>query len=99
MSLYQDMTYISLLGSRENVVRMLNAVIRTILSRKVCLSAEAKKKKQQLVKKMNILLKEYNGDAFVPYRDEVGTAEKERVLVWKMEENPFRVRLVWKDVN
>lgn len=55
--------------------------------------------KQQLVKKMNILLKEYNGDAFVPYQDEVGTAEKERVLVWKMEENPFRVRLVWKDVN
>lgn len=30
MSLYQDMTYISLLGSRENVVRMLNAVIRTL---------------------------------------------------------------------
>lgn len=52
-------------------------------------------KKLQLVKKMDILLKEYHGDAFVPYQDEVGIAEKERVLVWKMEEHPFRVRLVW----
>ena len=51
--------------------------------------------KLQLVKKMDILLKEYHGDAFVPYQDEVGIAEKERVLVWKMEEHPFRVRLVW----
>ena len=51
--------------------------------------------KLQLVKKMDILLKEYHGDAFVPYQDEVGIAEKERVLVWKMEERPFRVRLVW----
>ena len=54
--------------------------------------------KQQLVKKMDILLKEYYGDVFVPYQDEVGTAEKERVLVWKMEEHPFRVRLVWEEV-
>lgn len=53
--------------------------------------------KQQLVKKMDILLKEYYGDAFVPYQDEVGIAEKERVLVWKMEEHPFRVRLVWME--
>ena len=51
--------------------------------------------KLQLVKKMDILLKEYHGDAFVPYQDEVGISEKERVLVWKMEEHPFRVRLVW----
>lgn len=51
--------------------------------------------KLQLVKKMDILLKEYHSDAFVPYQDEVGIAEKERVLVWKMEEHPFRVRLVW----
>ena len=55
--------------------------------------------KQQLVRKMDILLKEYYGDAFVPYQDEVGTAEKERVLVWKMEEHPFRVRLVWEEKN
>jgi hypothetical protein len=53
--------------------------------------------KLQLVKKMDILLKEYHGDAFVPYQDEVGIAEKERVLVWKMEEHPFRVRLVWEE--
>ncbi len=53
--------------------------------------------KQQLVRKMDILLKEYHGDAFVPYYDEVGIAEKERVLVWKMEEHPFRVRLVWEE--
>lgn len=51
--------------------------------------------KQQLVKKMNILLKEYYGKDFVAYQDEVGIAEKERELVWKMEEHPFRVRLVW----
>lgn len=51
--------------------------------------------KLQLVKKMDILLKEYHGDTFVPYQDEVGIAEKERMLVWKMEEHPFRVRLVW----
>ena len=55
--------------------------------------------KQQLVRKLDILLKEYYGDAFVPYQDEVGTAEKERVLVWKMEEHPFRVRLVWVEKN
>lgn len=55
--------------------------------------------KQQLVRKMDILLKEYYGDAFVPYQDEVGTAEKERVLVWKMEEHPFRVRLVWEEIE
>ena len=55
--------------------------------------------KQQLVKRMDILLKEYHGEAFVPYHDEVGTAEKERVLVWKMEDYPFRVRLVWVDVE
>ena len=53
--------------------------------------------KLRLVKKMDILLKEYHGDAFMPYQDEVGIAEKERVLVWKMEEHPFRVHLVWKD--
>lgn len=53
--------------------------------------------KLQLVKKIDILLKEYHGDAFVPYQDEVGIAEKERVLVWKMEEHPFRVRLVWEE--
>ncbi|MBR4147970.1 MAG: protein phosphatase 2C domain-containing protein [Bacteroidales bacterium] len=53
--------------------------------------------KLQLVKKMDILLKEYHGDAFVPYQDEVGVTEKERVLVWKMEEHPFRVRLVWEE--
>jgi hypothetical protein len=33
----------------------------------------------------------------LPYYDEVGIAEKERVLVWKMEEHPFRVRLVWEE--
>lgn len=48
---------------------------------------------------MDVLLKEYHGEAFVPYHDEVGTAEKERVLVWKMEDYPFRVRLVWVDVE
>ena len=53
--------------------------------------------KQQLVKKMDILLKEYYGDAFAPYQDEVGVVEKERVQVWKMEEHPFRVHLVWVD--
>jgi hypothetical protein len=53
--------------------------------------------KQQLVKKMDILLKEYYGDAFVPYQDEVGIAEKERVLVWKMDEHPFRVHLIWEE--
>ena len=53
--------------------------------------------KQQLVRKMDILLKEYNGDAFEPYQDEVGIAEKERVLTWKMEVHPFRVRLVWEE--
>ena len=51
--------------------------------------------KQQLVKKMNILLEEYYGKDFVAYQDEVGIKEKERELVWKMEEHPFRVRLVW----
>ncbi len=54
--------------------------------------------KQQLVKKMDILLKEYYGDAFVPYQDEVGIAEKERVLDWKMIEgssNGIRLVLVW----
>ena len=55
--------------------------------------------KQQLVKKMDILLKEYYGEAFVPYQDEVGVAEKERVLVWKMEEHPFRVHLIWEEVE
>lgn len=53
--------------------------------------------KQQLVKKIDILLKECYGDSFAPYHDEVGTAEKERVLVWIMEDNPFRVHLVWKE--
>lgn len=55
--------------------------------------------KQQLLKKMDILLKEYHGNAFVPYQDEVGIAEKERVLVWKMEEHPFRVHLVWEEIE
>lgn len=54
--------------------------------------------KQQLVKKIDILLKECYGDSFAPYHDEVGTAEKERVLVWIMEDNPFRVHLVWKEL-
>ncbi len=53
--------------------------------------------KQQSVKKMDILLKEYYGDAFVPYQDEVGIVEKERVLVWKMDEHPFRVYLIWEE--
>lgn len=50
--------------------------------------------KQQLVKKMDILLKEYYGDAFVPYQDEVGLAEKQG---WKMvpdDRNGVGVRLV-----
>ena len=50
--------------------------------------------KQQLVKKMDILLKEYYGDAFVPYQDEVGMAEKQG---WKMlpdDRNGIGVRLV-----
>lgn len=54
--------------------------------------------KQQLVKKMDILLKEYHGDSFAPYLDEVGVAEKERVLDWRMFEggpNGIRVLLVW----
>ena len=55
--------------------------------------------KQQLVRKMDILLREYNGDAFEPYQDDVGIAEKERVLTWKMEEHPFRVRLVWEEIK
>ena len=53
--------------------------------------------KHQLVKKMDIFLKEYDGDAFVPYQDEVGIAEKERVLDWRMIEggsNGIRVILV-----
>ena len=54
--------------------------------------------KQQLVKKIDILLKECYGDSFAPSHDEIGTAEKERVLVWKMEDNPFRIHLVWKEV-
>ena len=54
--------------------------------------------KQQLVKKMDILLKEYYGDAFVPYQDEVGLAEKQG---WKMmpdDRNGVGVRqvLVWE---
>lgn len=55
--------------------------------------------KQQLVKKMDVLLKEHNSGAFVPYRDEVGVAEKERVLKWKMVEKPFGVRLFWVEVD
>ena len=50
--------------------------------------------KQQLVKKMDILLKEYYGDAFAPYQDEVGLAEKQG---WKMipdDRNGVGVRLV-----
>ena len=57
--------------------------------------------KQQLVKKMDILLKEYHGDAFLPYQDEVGIAEKERVLVWEMIEGGscgIRLVLVWKEL-
>ena len=51
--------------------------------------------KQQLVRKMDAFLKEYYCDDFVPYQDEVDIAEKERELVWKMDEHPFRVHLVW----
>jgi hypothetical protein len=51
--------------------------------------------KQQLVKKMNVLLEEYYGKDYVPYQDEVGERPKERMLVWRMEDQPFRVRLVW----
>lgn len=54
--------------------------------------------KQQLVKKIDILLKACYGDSFAPYHDEIGTAEKERVMVWKMDDNPFRVHLVWKEL-
>ena len=50
--------------------------------------------KQQLVKKMNILLEEYYGKDFVAYQDEVGEQPKERELVWRMESQPFRVHLV-----
>ena len=53
--------------------------------------------KQQLVKKMNILLEEYYGKDFVAYQDEVGEQPKERELVWRMESQPFRVHLVWVD--
>lgn len=55
--------------------------------------------KLQLVKKMDILLKEYHGDAFVPYQDEVGIAEKERVQVWRLREHPFGVHLVWEEIE
>ena len=51
--------------------------------------------KQQLVRKMDAFLKEYYCDDFVPYQDEVGVAEKERELAWRMEDHPFRVHLVW----
>lgn len=57
--------------------------------------------KQQLVKKMNILLEEYYGKDFVAYQDEVGIKEKERVQKWKMVEggpNGIRVILVWVDL-
>ncbi len=54
--------------------------------------------KQQLVKKMDAFLKEYYGDGFVPYQDEVGVIEKERELVWRMEDHPFRVHLVWVEI-
>ena len=50
--------------------------------------------KQQLVKKMDILLKEYYGEAFAPYQDEVGMAEKQG---WKMipdDRNGVGIRLV-----
>lgn len=54
--------------------------------------------KQQLVKKMNLLLEEFYGKDFVAYQDEVGIKEKERVQKWKMVEggpNGIRVMLVW----
>ena len=54
--------------------------------------------KQQLVKKMNILLEEYYGKDFVAYQDEVGEQPKERKLVWRMEDHPFRVHLVWVEI-
>lgn len=54
--------------------------------------------KQQLVKKMNILLEEYYGKDFVAYQDEVGEQPKERKLVWRMENHPFRVHLVWVEL-
>lgn len=54
--------------------------------------------KQQLVKKMNILLEEYYGKDFAPYHDEVGVQPKERKLVWRMESQPFRVHLVWLEI-
>ena len=58
--------------------------------------------KQQLVKKINILLEEYYGKDFVAYRDEVGIKEKERVQKWKMVEggpNGIRVMLVWAEIE
>ena len=51
--------------------------------------------KQQLVKKMNVLLEEYYGKDYVPYQDEVGEQPKERQQVWRMDDHPFRVHLVW----
>lgn len=55
--------------------------------------------KQQLVKKIDILLKELHGDAFVPYQDDIGTKEKTRQQVWRMENEPFRVHLVWLELD
>ena len=55
--------------------------------------------KQQLVKKMDILLREYYGEGFVPYQDEVGLAEKQG---WKMipdEKKGVRLVLVWEVDN
>ena len=53
--------------------------------------------KQQLVKKMNILLEEFYGKDYAAYQDEVGEQPKERKLVWRMEDQPFRVHLgcIW----
>jgi hypothetical protein len=54
--------------------------------------------KQQLVKKMNVLLEEYYGKDYVPYQDEVGEQPKERQQVWRMDDHPFRVHLVWVEL-
>ena len=55
--------------------------------------------KLQLVKKMNVLLEEYYGKDYAPYQDEVGEQPKERQQVWRMDDHPFRVHLVWVEIE
>lgn len=51
----------------------------------------AYEEKKVLVAKINALLKEKNGNLFVPYSDEIGIEEKPRIFKWSYSINPFMV--------